>query len=166
MILKKLFKMGNKHSKTTFKKSYYAKENEQNTDKDNKNDTFLTEPCSNLCLKSKNDRDEYQQTLLNNSYDDSDIHNLLNFKIYKPNKINLFYNQNIEDIRRVNKQFTDDIFKPSAKALIGDITKPSAIELFVNLNDYSNDNMQNIDLKNLNLNDLDKKIKWKRCQVK
>jgi hypothetical protein len=116
----------------------------------------------------------YQENLLYNSLLRLDNYSLnqefinddSSFKIYKPDRINFLYNQNIEEIRKRNKQFTDDIFKPSVKSLIADITKQSAIELFVNLNDYSNEHLQKIDLKNLNLSELDKKIKWKRSQVK
>jgi hypothetical protein len=142
------------------------------------NNECLVKSCSNLTLNINDldtDDDEKldnfslsQENLFHlNSYDsddfsfDQEVQNTRSigdskYKIYKPNKINLLYNQNIEDIRSKKKLFTDSAFKTSIKSLINETKSDFAKSLFEIFKCYHN---------NLNLNELNRKIKWKRSQV-
>ena len=104
-----------------------------------------------------------EENLLYNSYNSDSIDENINIikqksriNIYKPNKINFLHNQNIEIIRNRKKLFTDDVFKPSIKSLTSSTSSSFAYELFRRFNCHQN---------SMNLDDLAKEIRWKRCQV-
>jgi hypothetical protein len=153
-----------------------GKVDESKLDNVERNEQILTR--DDLTFSSNNDlyRDDdisnsfsfYEENLLNllyNSFDpdncslDEKIDNIgqsSNIKIYKPNKLNYLYNQNIENIRNKKKMFIDDVFKPSINSLTTSSSSSFAFELLKRFNFYQN---------SMNLNDLNKEIIWKRCQV-
>jgi hypothetical protein len=79
------------------------------------------------------------------------------FKIYEPSKINLLHDQSIEKIRQRKKRFVDDVFQPNIKSLIKDAESLYANELFDSFKCH---------LSEHNMNELNEKIKWKRCSVR
>lgn len=176
--------MGHKNSKEgktkisgdQFDKCNFIDLLDKNEKKEETNDEHLLKSSSNLTLtiddidgQSLDSFSLNQEQLYQLNSDDSDEFNFdqdqlenvkpkhnSKLKIYKPNRINLLYNQNIDEIRKNKNLFTDNVFKTTIKSLIKDTKSDFAKSLFETFKCYHN---------NLNLIELNKQIKWKRSQV-